>query len=98
MQQEPLAKTGLAAPAQTDRAAEKGLPERPQQRKTLGGVLPEGLRTALGLSLGQPVGQLRSAMEKGQMETGLPTATLPTVAVATATVPAVPAGANLAQF
>ena len=93
MQQEHLGKAGLAAPAQLDRAAEKGFPERPRERKTLGGVLPEGLRTALGLSVGQPVGQLRSAMEKGQMETGLPAATPVTVAVATATVPTVPAGA-----
>ena len=79
------------APAQ----AEKGLPERPQERKTIGGALPEGLRTALGLSAGQPVGQLQSAMEKGQLETGLPAATPATVAVATVTVPTVLPGAAL---
>ena len=86
------------APAQADKALEKALPERPQERKTLGGALPEGLRTALGLSAGQPVGQLQSAMEKGQLETGLPVATPATVAVATATVPTVLAGAALALF
>lgn len=69
---------------------EKALPERPQERKTLAGALPEGLRTALGLSAGQPVGQLQSAMEKGQMDTGLLAATPATVVVATANVP----GAN----
>ena len=94
VEQEPPALASQIAPAQAERAAEKGLPERPQERKTLGGALPEGLRTALGLSAGQPVGQLQSAMEKGQLETGLPTTTPATVAVATVTVPAVLPGAN----
>ncbi len=61
-----LAKGTLVAPVQKDKAAEGGLPERAQEHKTLAGSLPQGLRTALGLSMGQPVGHLKPSMEKGQ--------------------------------
>ena len=96
--QEAPSKAGLGPAAQMERAAEKGLPERPQERMTLGGALPEGLRTALGLSAGEPVGQLQSVMEKGQRGTGLLAAASATMAVATATVPTALAGAKLALF
>jgi len=92
--QEAPTKGTLVAPVQKDKAAEGGLPERAQEHKTLAGSLPQGLRTALGLSMGQPVGHLKPSMEKGQLDIGLPAASPATVAVATAAVPGVLTGAN----
>lgn len=77
-----------------ERAAEAGASERQQELKTLAGVLPEGLRTALGLSMGQPVGHLKSSLDKGQLEPGLPAAQPAAVTAVPAAVPAMTLGTH----
>ena len=95
--QEAPSKGTPVAPVQKDKAVEGGLPETAQEHKTLAGSLPQGLRTALGLSMGQPVGHLKPSMEKGQLDVGLPAASPATVTVATAAVPGVSTGADLSS-
>ena len=81
--------------AMAEQAADAGASERQQERKTLAGSLPEGLRTALGLSMGQPVGSLKPSTDKAHLDAALPVAPAPaTITVAPATVPSVPAGAS----
>ena len=93
LQDFPATDAGLAA---AERAADAGAPERQQERHTLAGFLPEGLRTALGLSMGQPVGSLKPAADKAHLDAALPVAPAPAaITVAPAAVPSMPAGAGL---
>ena len=86
LMQEVLANdAGLAA---AERAADVGTSERQQERKNLAGFLPEGLRTALGLSVGQPVGSLKPSTDKAHLDAAA-------ITVAPAAVPTMPAGARL---
>ena len=85
LQEVPANGAGLAA---AERAADAGACERQQERKNLAGFLPEGLRTALGLSVGQPVGSLKPSTDKTHLDGAA-------ITVAPAAVPAMPAGAGL---
>ena len=76
---------GLAA---AERAEKVGASERQQERKNLAGFLPEGLRTALGLSMGQPVGSLKPSTDNTHLDGAA-------ITVAPAAMPAMPAGAGL---
>ena len=87
---------GLAV---AEQAADAGAVERQQECKTLAGSLPEGLRTALGLSMGQPVGSLKPSTDKAHLDAALPVAPAPsTITVAPAAAPSMPAGARLELF
>ena len=85
MQDVPTNDAGLAA---AERPADAGACERQQERKNLADFLPEGLRTALGLSVGQPVGSLKPSTDKAHLDCAA-------ITVAPAAVPSMPAGAGL---